>query len=62
MDPYEHTNLASVPAHAAIKTQLFAMIQRHNATTFSPDRGPVDPGACEAARDSYGSFWGPWIE
>lgn len=61
MGRFEHDDLASVPAHRAIKTQLLEMIQRHNATTFSPDRGPVDPQACHAA-EVYGGFWGPWIK
>eukprot|EP01043_Picozoa_sp_COSAG02_P112628 COSAG02_NODE_48829_length_331_cov_0.672414_2_plen_41_part_01 len=38
-DPYERSNLAGGAAHAAIKAQLFAMIQHHNSTTFSPNRG-----------------------
>eukprot|EP01047_Picozoa_sp_COSAG01_P006961 COSAG01_NODE_257_length_20101_cov_142.726427_14_plen_64_part_00 len=60
-DPYERSNLAGGAAHAAIKAQLFAMIQHHNSTTFSPNRGAVDPAACEAARTSYDGFWGPWL-
>ena len=61
-DPNERSDLAGEPAHAAIKTQLFAMIQQHNATTFTPDRGEVDPASCDAARTSFDGFWGPWVE
>lgn len=51
----------NVPAYSAIKTELYAMLQHHNATTFSPNRGPVDPAACKAAHASYDGFWGPWV-
>jgi arylsulfatase A-like enzyme len=61
-DPTEHNNLADVAAHNTIKMHLFAKIQQHNATAFSPDRGPVDPAACTAARQKFGGFWGPWIK
>ena len=61
-DPNERSDLAGELAHAAIKTQLFAMIQQHNATTFTPDRGEVDPASCDAARTSFDGFWGPWVE
>ena len=61
-DPYERTNLATLSEFDAIKEQLFAMIKQHNSTTFSPNRGDIDPRACEAARGSYDGFWGPWIQ
>jgi len=61
-DPTEHDDLGGDDRYSAVAAQLFAMLQQHNATTFSPDRGKVDPGACAAARDSYGAFWGPWIK
>ena len=48
-DPTEHTNLGGSTAYSAIATELFAMLQRHNGTTFSPNRGEVDPKACAAA-------------
>ena len=61
VDPNEHNNLGGDDKYAAVAAQLFAMLQLHNGTTFSPDRGNVDPGACAAARATYGGFWGPWI-
>eukprot|EP00937_MAST-01D_sp_MAST-1D-sp2_P004148 g4148.t1 len=36
-DPTEHDNLGGDDRYAAVATQLFAMLQKHNATTFSPD-------------------------
>ena len=60
LDPTEAVDLASDPRHANIKAQLFAMLQQHNDTTFTPNRGPVDPAACTAARQN-GGFWGPWV-
>ena len=60
-DPNERSNVASDPANAGIAAALFSMLQEANATSFSPNRGPVDPNACAVAHDEYGSFWGPWV-
>ena len=60
-DPTEHNDLSGDQRYAQVAAQLFAMIQQHNATTFSPDRGSVDPAACAAAQGSHSGFWGPWI-
>ena len=61
-DPTEQNDLGGSAEFAAVKAELFGMIQHHNATTFTPDRGPVDPAACVAAKSRYGGFYGPWIE
>lgn len=61
-DPTEHFDLGADPAHSAVKTELYTMIRQHNATTFTPDRGAVDPAACTAAREKYDGFCGPWVE
>lgn len=60
-DPNEHNDVAADPAHAALAAELFAMLQTHNSTTFTPNRGPVDPKACAAAVGVHGGFWGPWV-
>jgi hypothetical protein len=60
-DPNEHNDVAADPANAALVAELFAMLQTHNSTTFTPNRGPVDPKACAAAVGVYGGFWGPWV-
>lgn len=61
-DPTEHDDLAVVAAHGSIMAQLFEKLQHHNATTFTPDRGAVDPAACAATKEVYGGFWGPWVK
>ena len=61
-DPTEHFDLGANPAHGAVKAELATMLRQHNATTFTPDRGAVDPAACTAAREKYGGFCGPWVE
>lgn len=60
-DPNERVDLSGAPEHAAIKAELFAMLQKSNRTSFTPNRGDVDPKACDAARSKYSGFWGPWI-
>lgn len=72
VDPAEHHDLlghgaapnASVTARAA---RMMAALREHNATTFSPERGPgeddprVSDAACKAALDRYGGFFGPYV-
>lgn len=60
-DPTEHHDLSSDPAYATIKETLWTMIRNQNETTFTPDRGSVDPKACDQVT-SNGGFWGPWLE
>jgi hypothetical protein len=55
-DPTEHVNLASNTEFVALMAKLFGMIQAHNATTFTPNRGAVDPNACKAATEEYKGF------
>ena len=65
-DPTEHVDLnadnATRSQYAQLVTRLSARIEAHRKTVFSPDRGTVDPRACDAALHNYGRFWGPWIE
>lgn len=58
-DPEERNNLNST-----MKDMLHEMqekLKMHMKTYFNPDRGRVDPKACETAINTYGGFWGPWL-
>jgi arylsulfatase I/J len=61
-DPNEHNDLGHNVEHAEIIATLFTMLQKSNSTTFSPNRGTVDPSACLAAKNRYNNTWGPWIQ
>ena len=58
-DPEEHVNLASKMPDI-LKT-MQTKLSKYQATHFNPDRGSVWPGACEAALNNYGGFWGPFL-
>ena len=60
VDPYEYHNLAT-----EMPDVLKAMQQKlaeYQSTHFNPDRGHVWPGACEAAVNKYGGYWGPFLD
>jgi len=59
-DPTEHDEKGA--ANPDKLKQMLGKIADAQAKVFSPDRGPVDKRACEAATGKYSSFWGPWIE
>jgi len=59
-DPTEHQEVGA--QHPVIRDQLRLRIDELTKTVFSPDRGVVDPRACETAVNTYGGFWGPWLE
>lgn len=56
----EHDELSS--AQPAKLATLLAAREAAQAKVFSPDRGPVDRRACEAATGKYAGFWGPWLD
>jgi arylsulfatase B len=58
-DPHETTNVAA--QFPEIVADLRARIAVHNATVFSPERGPDDLLACETAQARWGGFWGPFV-
>ena len=59
-DPTEHADVAALyPERVAA---MLATLSKHNATVFSPYRGPWDPKVCVAAIGRWGGFWGPWLE
>jgi len=59
-DPTEHFEVGD--AHPEIRTILQNRIAELSKTVFSPNRGPVDPAACDAALNTYGGYWGPFVE
>jgi len=60
-DPGEHVDLA--PARPQDVARMSARVDeiRKSEKGFKPSRGNQDPRACSAI-DSYGGFFGPWIE
>jgi arylsulfatase I/J len=58
-DPEERENLAE--KQPDILKQMQAKLAKYQATYFNPNRGMVWPGACEAAVNTYGGFWGPFL-
>jgi len=59
-DPTEHQEVSS--KYPDIQKKLFDRITELSKSVFSPNRGEVDPKACQAAVNVYGGFWGPWLE
>ena len=59
-DPFEHTNLATEQPDVLKKMQT--KLAEYASTRFNPDRGKVWPGACEAAVNNYGNYWGPFLQ
>ena len=60
MDPYEHHNLATEKPDVLKMMQM--KLAAYQATHFKPDRGKIWPGACEAALNKYGHYWGPFLD
>ena len=59
-DPGEHHNLASQMPDKL--KEMREKLSEYQSTHFNPDRGEQWPGACEAALNEYGGFWGPFIK
>lgn len=59
-DPGEHINLASQEPERFNK--MIDRIAEINKGFFNPNRGKVDPKACELAMTKYGGFWGPFVD
>ena len=59
-DPLEHHNLAK-DMPDVLKT-MQSKLAKYVSTRFNPDRGKEWPGACDAAVNKYGYFWGPFVE
>ena len=58
-DPEERNNLNHTMTDKLKEMQM--KLKNHFSTFFNPDRGHVDPKACETAINQYGGFWGPWL-
>ncbi len=41
---------------------MLTLLKQRNATVFSPDRGTADNAACQAARNLYSGYYGPWLD
>lgn len=59
-DPGEHVNLAS--QKPKVFEQMIERIAEINKGFFNPNRGKIDPKACELAMTKYGGFWGPFVD
>merc|ERR1712185_56233 len=61
-DPTEHADVSTVSANARRLSNMKALAQKANATTFSPDRGHADDLACTTAQSKWNNFWGPFLD
>lgn len=59
-DPLEHTNLATKLPD--VLKDIRSKLEKYLATRFNPDRGSEWQGACDAAINKYGYFWGPFAD
>ena len=59
-DPNEHADLAAMrPAQLKAMQDQLAALNRNN---FNPDRGKGSPEACRVAAETYGGFYGPFVD
>ena len=58
-DPLEQHDLATKLPDVLKKMQL--KLAEYQSTHFTPDRGSYWPGACDAAINNYGYYWGPFL-
>uniref|UniRef100_A0A7S3FKK9 Uncharacterized protein n=1 Tax=Haptolina ericina TaxID=156174 RepID=A0A7S3FKK9_9EUKA len=61
-DEAEMHNLANSTnaTHAAALQQLKARMAEVRETVYAPERGDLDPAACEA-NQKHGGYWSPWL-
>ena len=59
-DPEERNNIAM--AMPNMLKEMQAKLAKYQATYFNPKRGRTWPEACDKAMNTYGGFWGPFIE
>eukprot|EP00039_Didymoeca_costata_P024936 m.11904 g.11904 ORF g.11904 m.11904 type:complete len:523 (+) comp4552_c0_seq1:170-1738(+) len=57
-DPNEEHDLASSDPGTVMK--LKAKLDAARPSLYAPDRGAMDPKACDEVKNS-GGFWGPWL-
>ena len=58
-DPEERVDLAKTKPD--ILKEMQQKLAQYQATLFNPNRGKTWPGACTAAVNTYGGFWGPFL-
>ena len=58
-DPEERVNLANKMPDMLKKMRR--LLTKYQESLFNPERGGVWPGACDAAVNKYGGFWGPFL-
>jgi len=58
-DPTEHKNIAST--NPLVVQSLLLKILEAQRTVFNPNRGTIDPAACQAALNKYKGYWGPFV-
>jgi len=57
-DPHETTDVSAI--HAGKVNELRGRIEELRKTVYAPDRGALDPKACEQI-GLNGGYWGPWL-
>jgi len=69
IDPTEHHDLANTNTSMVMRAQkMLAALAKHNATVFSPQRGPGESDKnvinlpCEVAVAKYQGFFGPFLD
>ena len=58
-DPEERVGLTKTKPN--ILKEMQQKLAHYQATCFSPNCGKTWPGACTAAVNTYGGFWGPFL-
>ena len=58
-DPQERTELSATQPDTK-KALLARLLFLINTTAFAPNRGTMDPRACEVGVGKYGGVWGPF--
>ena len=59
-DTLEQHNLATELPD--VLKMMQSKLAKYQSTHFNPDCGSEWPGACEAAINNYGYYWGPFLD
>ena len=57
-DPNEVHNVAA--AHPKVVARLHRRLDELRQSVYAPDRGAIEPAACDVITERYHGFWGPW--
>jgi len=57
-DPNEVHDVAA--SHPKVVARLRRRLDELRQSVYAPDRGAIEPAACEVITERYHGFWGPW--